>query len=485
MLTSIGKYSKGFFVKLLVGIIILPFVFWGMGDVFRGGNQNIIATIDSNKVSTQEFVNYLNRLNLSEKERKDLSKSNLLERILSDYVGKKIVELEFEKLGVHISDESLKDIIINDKIFFKDGVFSRTKYEKFLLESSLSAPQFEQNIAQQIKRMQLLSYLSDGSQIPEFLIENEFKKENQKKIISFIDLNNFYKKRNPEAKEIKKLYDENKKLFTKEYKVINLIELKPENLIGNIEYSDAFFKKIDEIENKILDGDKIENILSVYENLKLISSAQIDKKKLDFKGNKKIDMDDQLFNKIFTMKKVKTPEIIILNDKYFLGEVKSIHKKQIPLEDKDLQNSIKTQLIINDKLENNTKIAKDLSNNLYGFKQMKKFANDNAIEIEKTAITSLKDNDIFKENIIKRIFILNDGEIGLITDSTLTKNYLIHADKTIYSSLDKKSKKYLEYRSKAKVKFANKIYSTYDSGINNKYKIELNDKVVTRIKNSY
>ena len=47
MLTSIGKYSKSFFVKLLVGIIILPFVFWGMGDVFRGGNQNVIASIDS------------------------------------------------------------------------------------------------------------------------------------------------------------------------------------------------------------------------------------------------------------------------------------------------------------------------------------------------------------------------------------------------------------------------------------------------------
>ena len=63
MATSIGKLSKSFFVKLLVGIIILPFVFWGMGDVFRGGNQNVIATIDSKKVSTQEFVNYLNRLN--------------------------------------------------------------------------------------------------------------------------------------------------------------------------------------------------------------------------------------------------------------------------------------------------------------------------------------------------------------------------------------------------------------------------------------
>ena len=63
MTTSIGKLSKSFFVKILVGIIILPFVFWGMGDVFRGGNQNVIATIDSKKINTQEFVNYLNRLN--------------------------------------------------------------------------------------------------------------------------------------------------------------------------------------------------------------------------------------------------------------------------------------------------------------------------------------------------------------------------------------------------------------------------------------
>ena len=59
------KIFKVFFIKLFVGIIILPFVFWGMGDVFRGGNQNVIASIDSKKISTQEFVDYLRRLNLN------------------------------------------------------------------------------------------------------------------------------------------------------------------------------------------------------------------------------------------------------------------------------------------------------------------------------------------------------------------------------------------------------------------------------------
>ena len=71
MTTSIGKLSKSFFVKVLVGIIILPFVFWGMGDVFRGGNQNVIATIDSKKIGTQQFVSYLNQLNLNKEQIKN------------------------------------------------------------------------------------------------------------------------------------------------------------------------------------------------------------------------------------------------------------------------------------------------------------------------------------------------------------------------------------------------------------------------------
>ena len=89
MTTSIGKLSKSFFVKLLVGIIILPFVFWGMGDVFRGGNQNVIATIDSKKLSTQDFIDYLNRLNLSHLEIKNIKNTDLVEKILADYIGKK------------------------------------------------------------------------------------------------------------------------------------------------------------------------------------------------------------------------------------------------------------------------------------------------------------------------------------------------------------------------------------------------------------
>ena len=195
MLTSIGKFSKSFFVKLLVGIIILPFVFWGMGDVFRGGNQNVIASIESEKISTQEFVDYLRRLNLNEEQIKNLPKTDLIEKILSEFIGKKVMSLEIDKLGISVNDNSLRNIIKNDKLFFKDGEFSRTEYEKFLLKSGVTAPQFEANIAEQEKRRQFLSSLSGGIVIPEKLVKQEFRKENQVKTIKYIDLEKYHSKK--------------------------------------------------------------------------------------------------------------------------------------------------------------------------------------------------------------------------------------------------------------------------------------------------
>ena len=55
-----------------------------MGDVFSGGSQNVVAKIDSEKVSTQDFINYLNNLNLSETERKIFPNGDLIEKILSE-----------------------------------------------------------------------------------------------------------------------------------------------------------------------------------------------------------------------------------------------------------------------------------------------------------------------------------------------------------------------------------------------------------------
>ena len=63
MLGSIRKFSKTFMAKIFIAIIALPFILWGMGDIFSSGKQNIIAEINDEKISSKEFISYIQKLN--------------------------------------------------------------------------------------------------------------------------------------------------------------------------------------------------------------------------------------------------------------------------------------------------------------------------------------------------------------------------------------------------------------------------------------
>ena len=113
------------------------------------------------------------------------------------------------------------------------------------------------------------------------------------------------------------------------------------------------------------------------------------------------------------------------------------------------------------------------------------FADDNGLEVKDYKLSSLKQNNIFEEGLVKRIFLTNDNETNLITNSTLTKTFLILTKKTDYKKLNKSSNDYEKYEAKARLNLINKIYKTYDDSINQKYKVELNQRTIDRVKNSF
>ena len=483
MLTSIGKFSKSFILKLFVGIIILPFVFWGMGDVFRGGNQNVIATIDSEKISTQEFVNHLKRFNLNEKQIKDIAKTDLVEKILSEYIGKRVMALEIKELGISINDNALRNIIKNDKTFFKNNKFSRTEYEKFLLKSGLNAPLFEANIVEQEKRRQFLSLLSGGIVVPEILVKKEYRKENQTKNIQYIDLEKYHAKNKPSEESKRELYERNKDVFFTEFKSIQYAEITPEKISGNKEYNETFFKQLDAIENNVLDGQSF-NEAAQSSNLDIVSINKINANK-ENENKKKINLSDSLFKKIYNLSSINTPEIINLNNKYYLAEISNIEKKNRPFNDTEVQKALNAQLNFKSKIENNSSIIKDISMGALDKDKFNQFAKKNELEIKDYKINSIKQNDIFSEAVIKRIFLTNNEEIDLISNNTLTKSFLIFVVSTDYKDLKKESNEYEQYEAKARLNLINKIYQSHDNNLNEKYKVELNQRTIERVKNSF
>ena len=455
-----------------------------MGDVFRGGNQNVVATVDSSKISTQELINYINRLNLNEEQVKNLSKTDLVEQILSDYIGKKVMSLEIEKLGIVVSDNALRDIIKNDKLFFKDDKFSRTEYEKFLIKSAITAPQFESNVVDQEKRRQFLSSLAGGIIVPEILVEKEFRKENQTKIIQYIDLDKYHLKNKPSKESIKELYERNKNIFSIELKSIRYAEIKPELISGSQEYNESFFKQLDIIENNVLDGQSFEEAVKAN-NLKIVEFNKVNANKENEEKKKIEALPDNLFKKIYNIKIPRSPEIINIESKYYLAEIKDEEKKNRPMDDPEVLEALNAQLSFKEKIDNNTLLAKDISLGAFDGDNYKKFADKNGLLVKDYKISNLKQNEVFNEGLIKRIFLTQDGEINLITNNTLTKSFLISTKKTEYKKIDKNSNEFEQYEAKARLNLINKIYQSYDENANQKYKVEINQRTIDRVKNSF
>ena len=147
--------------------------------------------------------------------------------------------------------------------------------------------------------------------------------------------------------------------------------------------------------------------------------------------------------------------------------------------------ALNAQLSFKKKIENNTSLAKDISLGAFDNENFKKFADDNGLDVNDYKISNLKQNDIFDEGLVKRIFLTIDGDINLITNSTLTKSFLISTKKTIYKKLGKNSNEFEQYEAKARLNLINKIYQSYDENANEKYKVDVNQRTIDRVKNSF
>ena len=185
------------------------------------------------------------------------------------------------------------------------------------------------------------------------------------------------------------------------------------------------------------------------------------------------------------MKISKSPEIIDINNKYYLAEITDEEKKNKPMDDIEVLEALNAQLSFKQKIENNTSLAKDISLGAFDGDNFEKFANDNGLVVKDYKISNLKQNDIFNEGLIKQIFLTKDGDINLLTNNLLTKSFLILTKKTEYKELDKNGNEFEQYEAKARLNLINKIYQFYDENANQKYKVEVNQRTVDRVKNSF
>ena len=102
MLGRIRKFSTSIYSKVFLFIVAIPFVFWGMGDLFSGGNLNTIVKIGKEKIHTQDFISYLRMKSLTTNE---LNDSQIIQQLLYSFIGERLILKEIDNLNAEASIE--------------------------------------------------------------------------------------------------------------------------------------------------------------------------------------------------------------------------------------------------------------------------------------------------------------------------------------------------------------------------------------------
>ena len=479
MLGSFRKFSGSIYAKILLGIIIIPFVFWGMGSSITGGNKNVVVVIDKEKYSIQHFGNFIKRTALK------TVKANDVEGYLFSFISEKLIEKEIEHFGIKLTDNSLTRLIKHQEHFKRENKFSRTEYEKFLLKNNVTAANFEFILSKEEKKKQLLDFIGGGVSPSEFLVNISYDKVNQKRTIELINLDDVFEKQLSFSEDqIKTYFENNKNKYTKIYKSVKLLELSPKDLVNNDEFSDLFFKKIDEIDDLIFGGEKLNYIIQKF-NLEKPNSFTVNEsgKDINSKINKKITKD--LIEKIFNIEEIQPTILIEDKDNYFIIELVKTESIQKHYEDELIKKEILLDLGNETKRKLISKIIDKINKNNFNKYDFDKLSKNENVNIKKISLNNMNDDKILKKEIVKQIYTFPEKKVIIVNDIGLSENFLIYIDKIKNVTIDENFEEYQKYFDLSKNQIVNELYNTYENYIQKKYKIDINYQTLDTIKNSY
>ncbi len=158
MLSTMRKSAGSWIIKILLGIIVLAFVFMGAGSFYARRTQRV-ASVNGQTITVNEFQHAYNSLltNLRNQFNGNLPDSmiknlNLKKRALDQLVDKTLLTQVAGKLGITVPKEQLVQAITSIPAFQHNGTFNDRRY-KYVLGQNHMTPQIFETLQKEAMAM--------------------------------------------------------------------------------------------------------------------------------------------------------------------------------------------------------------------------------------------------------------------------------------------------------------------------------------------
>jgi peptidyl-prolyl cis-trans isomerase D len=254
MLGAIRNAAQGVIGKaimtVVMGLIIVSFVIWGVGDMLRGFTASTIASVGGEKISAQEYrfvyqrtlQQYQRRLRrpFTNEEAREIGLDRaVLQRLLSEAA----IDEETRKLGLDISENALNDMVTSNPSFRnKSGAFDPALFAGALRDMDMNERGFFSDLRKQTLRQFIVAALATGIAAPKAEVKAEADYEGQTRSVEYLLLpaSAAGDIATPSEDALKTFFNDRKSSYrAPEYRAMNVLTLEPETIANPAEVSDA------------------------------------------------------------------------------------------------------------------------------------------------------------------------------------------------------------------------------------------------------
>lgn len=253
MLIKFRKLGGKWILGIFSGLIIASFSVFGIGDVVRSIASRSISSIVvigdvaiSGGEIRREFNRQLARLQPLFNNQLDSERARglgLVNEVLNTIVVRTLYDLEGNRLGLDVSEQTLRESIRgNDSFQNQLGEFDANYFASFLASKRLSEAAYLAILRNELKRDQLASGVSAVTSAPDFMVDLLYRHAQERRIAEYVVIENasITDLAEPTETELSDYHQANARRFTApEYRELSYIQITAQDLLEELEISDS------------------------------------------------------------------------------------------------------------------------------------------------------------------------------------------------------------------------------------------------------
>lgn len=184
-------HEKKRMVQVVLGLIILPFAFWGVDSYRNSGGPEALAEVNGEAVGQQEFEEALEQQRQRIREMAGANfdptffdKPEIKRSVLEGLVAQRVLSIEARGAGLMPDDAQLAQIIAGIVVFQKDGKFDNERYEAALKERGMNRLGFEARLRQDIAVRQITDVYSQNGFAANTVAETLIRLNEQQRVFA-------------------------------------------------------------------------------------------------------------------------------------------------------------------------------------------------------------------------------------------------------------------------------------------------------------